>query len=218
MILIDPGAKTTRLIAKYLDGEFIDQITGSPVSMIANEAICEIVVLTSKVFDEDLLETLNDESEAEILPKGAVLLATISEKSIPAGLLQHAPRRNGMPFGRKERTVEIILKQSLRLKFRGSKMPELKPCSCHVPCLEEDAISINHAFSLISIAFEPHRKAHTGNVFQKVLYRLPNLDYGLWRELEQLRADAVQQYGNYVKRKYQALTQGSIAEPFSIQN
>lgn len=49
---------------------------------------------------------------------------------------------------------------------------------------EEPAISLNHAFTLLSETYEPWRKSHTGNVYTRFLYRETN---GLWYPLELLR-------------------------------
>lgn len=49
---------------------------------------------------------------------------------------------------------------------------------------KEPAISLNHAFTLLSETYEPWRMSHTGNVYTRFLYRESN---GLWFPLELLR-------------------------------
>ena len=51
----------------------------------------------------------------------------------------------------------------------------------------QPADSLNHAFTLLSTAFEPWRKSHTGNVYTRVLYQEGN---GKWYPLEILRRAA----------------------------
>jgi hypothetical protein len=60
--------------------------------------------------------------------------------------------------------------------LRGTKLGELLPCSVITSGLQSfedaksDARSLNHAYSRISEACEPHRTSHTGNVFDKVFF------------------------------------------------
>jgi len=51
-------------------------------------------------------------------------------------------------------------------------------------------LSINHAYTLIATYFEPHRRASTGNVFDKVFYQ--RSEDGKWVSLRTLR-DEIQQ-------------------------
>lgn len=48
------------------------------------------------------------------------------------------------------------------------------------------AISLNHAYTLLSEAFEPWRISHTGNIYEQILYREGN---GKWYPLEFLREE-----------------------------
>jgi hypothetical protein len=83
------------------------------------------------------------------------------------------------------RDEEIILEEPLRLKFRGTKKPVLKDCRCKLPSLKTTVKSVNEAYTRLSEKYEPHRRSHGGNVFQKVLF-LPQ-DQHLWQPLDELR-------------------------------
>jgi hypothetical protein len=83
--------------------------------------------------------------------------------------------------------AEVILQEDLTILLRGTKRPILSSCPCFIPKLNVLARSLNHAYSLISERYEPHRASHTGNVFQKVFYKS---EEGIWRPLESLRRAA----------------------------
>ena len=78
-----------------------------------------------------------------------------------------------------------LLGGSLGIGLKGSKLGRLGPVKCIIPSLKEPrAESLNHAYRLVSEAFEPERISHAGNVFKKVVY--VDLD-GNCRSLEDLR-------------------------------
>jgi hypothetical protein len=51
-------------------------------------------------------------------------------------------------------------------------------------CKEKTAISLNHAFTMLSEMYETHRLSHTGNVYNRVFYQEAN---GYWYPLADLR-------------------------------
>lgn len=84
--------------------------------------------------------------------------------------------------------VEFELLEDQKIYVRGGdKRATLDFCKCGIPALDRVADSINHAYTLISEVFEPHRKGHGGNVFLKVVYeregRLELID-NLRKEME----------------------------------
>jgi hypothetical protein len=83
------------------------------------------------------------------------------------------------------RDEEIILEEPLELTFRGTKKPVLKDCRCTLPSLKTKARSLNEAYTKLSEKFEPHRRGHGGNVFQKVFYLPPGQHN--WQPLDELR-------------------------------
>jgi hypothetical protein len=83
------------------------------------------------------------------------------------------------------RDEEIILEEPLELTFRGTKKPVLKDCRCTLPSLKAKARSLNEAYTKLSEKYEPHRRGHGGNVFQKVFYLPPGQHN--WQPLDELR-------------------------------
>jgi hypothetical protein len=86
--------------------------------------------------------------------------------------------------------VELVLLQALRLVRKPRKRSRLEDCPGTIPAISLEARSVNHAYSLISEAYEGWRRSHTGNVFREVFFQSSDPD-GLpwWRPLGDLRAD-----------------------------
>lgn len=63
------------------------------------------------------------------------------------------------------------MRTSIELHLKGDKEPSLEDCKCRIPVLNADARSLNHAYTLLSTAFETHRISHSGNVFTHVFFR-----------------------------------------------
>ncbi|HEV2472388.1 MAG TPA: hypothetical protein VGS41_06980 [Chthonomonadales bacterium] len=86
--------------------------------------------------------------------------------------------------------VEAIITSDLGMHQVGAKSARLTGGACIVPCMPGTssaqpcaAHSLNDAYTMISSAFEPGRRTHTGVSFTKVRF----LDNGLWFRLEDLR-------------------------------
>ena len=70
------------------------------------------------------------------------------------------------------RFVEIELIDDLLIILRGTKKATLSRCKCTIPILNnQEANSLNHAYTLISQEFEKHRISHSGNVFKDIYYK-----------------------------------------------
>lgn len=203
MLLNDSTEKTARIPVKFIDGKFINQITGEEVKEIENESFGEIVVEAHKVIDSDLLESLMNEDVIELLPMEASLLVSINAEHIPENLKRFAIGQN-----EKEKWVKIILLTPLLLKFRGTKQPTLLDCQCEIPSLKETdenyepAKSLNHAYRLISTFFEPHRRSFGGSVFLKINVP-PQNEIEVETKLGNLRDAKVSEYFEILKENYQ---------------
>ena len=84
--------------------------------------------------------------------------------------------------------VEGKLETPLMLQVRGDQEARLSPCSCTIPSLNTTADSLNHAFTLISVAFETKRRSHSGNVFERVHTQAAA---GKWQPLDEIRIAAI---------------------------
>jgi hypothetical protein len=183
----DSLEKRTRIRFKVADGKLVHFYDGTPISELREGTIGEIIVNDFEIKDEARVRQYNLEADVDFLPEGTRLLARISTQSVPEHL-----RKRLHPEGNYtgDSAVEIILQTDLRLHLRGTKEAQLLPCVCEVPALaeivkDELPASLNQAYTLISTHFEPHRRSHTGNVFNCVFY-CPEPLY-LWQPLKTLR-------------------------------
>lgn len=204
MILTDPLAKTVAIPVFFKDGNFINVLTDEKLSGIKQDARGEFVIETHKIFDHDLLALLSDETETELFPRGEILRVEVSDKEIPDNFSQYAIPTTNFSVGGRGRFVEVELKTPLKMMFRGTKQPSLFDCGCYIPALDKAAISLNHAYTLISTDFEPYRRSHTGNVFEKIFFRsnLENRTQGQWIKLDNLRLAKNQQYFEKLRAAY----------------
>jgi hypothetical protein len=86
----------------------------------------------------------------------------------------------------------------LWLRLKGLERSELVCSTVLMPgdCSEKTAVSLNHAFTLLSQKYETHRISNTGNVYTKIFYQEAN---ERWYPLADLRAGVrVQTEGNLI--------------------
>lgn len=164
---------------------------GGDIPKLRLGTIGVLVVPSSAVEDEEIERFLQKENDTMLRPERSVLLAEISTTSLHLPTVQPLTETlywfEGTPY------AKILLKEALKVRVRGTKKAELLDCRCEIPSLsdhEREAYSINHAYSLISQVFEPHRRSHSGNVFEKVLYE----EDGKLKPLDSLREEAERQY------------------------
>src|SRR5262245_13439973 len=175
------------------NGELVLAIDLKPLPKFSEGASFEILIDPTHVPNKSRLIEIEDGEVVPFLPIGTKLLAQVNPDKIPKELnnfLHKFPNRI-----EKCALVEITLDGDLYIHLRTGRKSTLMDVSCSSPFLEgrEDppaAVSINHAYSLISTHFEPYRKSNTGNVFDKVFYQ-SNKD-GNWASLRTLR-DEIQQ-------------------------
>ncbi len=142
--------------------------------------IGDLVVAAHAFEDPKIAAQFAEERTEHFLPAETELLAQINPEHVPEKY------RQAFEFGLTGlvgAAVRFILCQDQQLLRRGTKNAELLPCRCSIPLIEEEAKSINHAYTLISQVYEPHRMSHTGNVFAKVWYMTNNR----WKPLKSLR-------------------------------
>ena len=122
----------------------------------------------------------------DLLPVGTQLFAVVSDAAVGEGFFVTDDRFfTVVPHGR---LVPFELAEPLGIQLRGTKRARLEPCRRHVPSLKNTYDSVNETYTRISEHHEPHRRSHTGNVFEKVLYlhEFRN-DREIWCPLDDLR-------------------------------
>jgi len=168
------------------------QKRGSTFEFLYGRSLPEIRDRT-KVYLIVPLDSLSPEDRAAfeklhtepLLPKGTRLLVLVQATVFADELLIPSSEAFAIPVD--GAFVEVELQEDLTILLRGTKPPILSSCPCYIPRLDIQARSLNHAYSLISERYEPHRASHTGNVFQKVFRRSAD---GTWEPLEALRKAA----------------------------
>lgn len=158
---------------------------------LADGTIGELSVPSSAFLNPKDTKPFLDESYVEIRPAGTMLWASISSNHGGPGM--HELVRLGLPTKRSHENgyfmVGFLIKEPLMLRLRGTKHASLEPCSCDLPDFQQDIAvgSINQAYTRLSERYEPQRRSHAGNVFQKVFFESTN---GSLKPLEDLRVIA----------------------------
>ena len=101
--------------------------------------------------------------------------------------LPDQPRRflQGAEHFKQRVLVPFTILEPLILAPTRSRRPALRPCPCEVHALQAKAESVNHAYTLITQAFQPTRLSKVGNVFREVMVK----HHDGWVPLEDLRKD-----------------------------
>jgi hypothetical protein len=174
----------------------------------------ELRVPISSITDAAFLRQMTQKGVIPILPKDTPLRALLSpkdRKDVPAEFLKHLHPLSGSDiqigllhsperFSSDACFVEVHLSGptetqeqdfefrdgGLWLIFEGAVPTDLRSSTINLPesVTEEIAISLNHAFTLLSEVFEPWRKAHTGSVYERFYYQEAD---GKWYPLALLR-------------------------------
>lgn len=173
MRLPDPTEKTVLIPVRFTDKGW-KLLSGGDVPALKAGSIADLIVPQSALMDKADAKAFTDESMVSILPKDSKLWALISKKHGVTGpddsKLKDIPTKPADIEG--QFYVGFSLKEELRLRLRGTKSANLETCGCELPGFSPDveAESINQAYTRLSEKYEPLRKSHSGNVFQKVWY------------------------------------------------
>ena len=171
----DSKAKTVVIPVEIKNGT-INYLYDGPLPEIAENTVGELVVPEWAIKDKEVVGFLSEEWRIEIFPENTTFYVELK----PSGTdranflkkLQMADRHPSDP----RRFAQVMTKVPLYLILRASKRPKLANVECHVPLLKADAISLNHAYTLLSQEFEKDRKSHVSNVFNTVYFRHPHHD------------------------------------------
>lgn len=174
---------TVRIPVRYTKG-LLEYFYGGALPALMEGTIADLIVDRDMLLDPSDAQLLNQEEKIELLPKDVELLVRIAPDSIPDELRKKCKQAVDLSDRGSSTCVLVILASPLFMKWRGPKRGALAPCQCHIPALQTEAGSLNHAYRLVSEAFEPHRRSHAGNVFSEVYY---NVKDG-WRPLDEIRA------------------------------
>lgn len=180
MSMEDEFAKTVTIPVRIKDGTvkyFYDNESGLP--KISDVEYAELIIPRNSLLDNELINKLTEEKTVDFIEKGTELYAQISINDmhkldeVSQSNIQTLKTREG-----REPFIEIKLYEDLELTLRGSKKARLKNCRCEIPALDDkEAMSLNQAYTLISEKFEPGRRSHSGNVFDKIYFLQDDVCY-----------------------------------------
>lgn len=165
----------------------------------------ELTFSTRRIADEEFRRRVTAESIFKILEQGTSLLVALSDRSnggshigrwpspypvaVPPGTTRWECVQLGPPKkSDAQDTQPQLLPETggLWLKVKGLDRCELSSSTIAMPegFPEPTAISLNHAFTLFSRAYEKHRISNTGNVYTRVFYQDRD---NCWYPLDDLR-------------------------------
>jgi hypothetical protein len=174
-------------IGARFDGTSFVLLDGKPLPALAKGSVAEIVLAPECVEDATVRANLLEQKSTPFLKGGTFVLVGVSptmiENPSAKGLIDDASILSPYLF------IEIKLDADLRLLVRGDQEAHLPASPCTIPSLNKKAKSLNHAFTLISEAYETKRLSHSGNVFERAYARDES---GNWRSLDDLRLLAIQ--------------------------
>lgn len=179
LMIPDPFGKTVKIPIKIVNGcPCLD--LGERLPELEDGTLGDLIVPAYAFKNpKDFVKYLEEESVL-FLKEGTILIAQIDSRHVPKELEKSVIKDCKGMCGT---GVLFVLCAEQEILTRGTKNAALKKCECEIPVIEKTAVSINHAYSLISQAYEPHRVSHTGNVFAKVFFKKGEC----WRPLKDLR-------------------------------
>jgi hypothetical protein len=143
-----------------------------PMPKLKEGAIVDLVCEEYQLEDKQLALMLNTEEVVNLLSKSTTLFAHMrQERSRQRSALQWGDLSPEVHVDSETFFIPFTIQEDLLLKLRGTRKAELQTCKCD---LGDGALlpptSINQAYTRLSEKYEPSRRSHTGNVFDKVLY------------------------------------------------
>lgn len=205
-----------RIPVKLVDGSWENFYGGG--LPIKDGTVGDLVVDKSSIEDKKFLASLKRGSKHKILEVGTELLVALTVRrpsDISPGLENHLlpVGNNGPALGdayywttRSDDTrfVKIVVggptesqkrhdpeeKGGVWLHVEGLIPKWVSSSTIQLPkgVADGSAASLNHAFTLLSERYEPWRKSHTGNIYDRMLYQETN---GKWYPLNILRDAAL---------------------------
>lgn len=154
-------------------------------------ALAELTLSAEQITDESFRQRVMQELTVKILDEGTELLVALSDRdtngrragawpepfppNVPPGTTRFERIWLG-PVKKKpgEQMLDAELQRGgLWLKLKGLERCELQGGTVQMPASFQPpvAISLNHAFTLLSQAYEKHRISNTGNVYSRVFYQ-----------------------------------------------
>ncbi len=176
-------------IGSRFDGNRFILLDGSPLPTLAKDSLVDLILAPESIVDSTLRARLLGETAVMILERNSCVFFGVSPTMIDDMKAVGLIRPSDLQFISEYWFVEGKLDAPLMMQVRGDQEARLSPCSCSIPSLNRRADSLNHAFTLISVAFETKRRSHSGNVFERVHTQDTA---GKWQTLDEIRNAAIE--------------------------
>lgn len=174
---------------------------------VKDGAIGELALRTRDITDDKFKQRVTQEVVVRVLSEGTELCVALSDRGAsfrrslgnwPDKIFDQLPpgttrieRVTLGPVKKKKTDKQLDLKEvdgkgGLWLKVKGLERCELQGSTVLMPAgfADASAISLNHAFTLLSERYETHRLSHTGNVYERFFYKESD---DCWYPLDNLR-------------------------------
>lgn len=185
----DPYSATVRIGARWRAGS-LSALDGRPLPNIQDGTLIELVLPAWAVTNKEEREELRARRTLEMLPKDATVFLGLSLRAVPQEYHHKFIQLKNAVAAARYLLAKLVLVEPLEIAIDGSQRATLELCRCKIPELDIEATSLNHAFTLLSQAFEPERISHGGNVFRRGFTRLNER----WVSLDNLRFAKVEEF------------------------
>ena len=158
------------------DGDRIVLLDGSPLPALSKNAVAELIVAPEAILDSVARARFLEGRAIQILERDSHVFFGVSPTMVGSlradGLLSSLVLEINSDYW----FVEGKLEAPLMLQVRGDQEARLSSCSCTIPSLNTTADSLNHAFSLISVAFETKRRSHSEMYLNASTHKSPRVN------------------------------------------
>jgi hypothetical protein len=179
--------KTLRIGVRFHGTGFV-LLDGRPLPKLAEDSLAELVLSPEQIVDEGARAMFTAERMVPFLEVGASVMIGVSRNMLEGSSSKGMVDPRDLRIVSKYLFVPVKLEGSLFLRIRGDQEARLSDCDCSLAAVEAPAVSLNHAFTIISETYETLRRSHSGNVFDRA-YALDK--DGKWRSLDDLRTAAL---------------------------
>jgi hypothetical protein len=153
--------KKTCLSVRFTSG-VLKLADGRALPRISDGTLGDLLIPAEAVQEDNAVREVSEDGIL-LLSKGSFLWARVNSDEISSDLKKFRVTKT-TPNGKSQSCVQLELKQDLKLIPKNNES-SLSPCLCFISALQEQAESVNEAYTKISVAFEPTRRSNTGNVF-----------------------------------------------------
>lgn len=162
------------------DSEFLKTLTSTVYVKVLDEK-SQLLVFLSVEKSQGIPRCLERKLDHLEIPAGANMVQYIQLGALQPQMLKGPKREDPKAF---------TDTGGLWLKVKGYDKTELISSEIIMPAEStiERAISLNHAYTLLSEKYETHRKSHTGNVYSRIFYQDSD---EMWHPLSDLRSNAL---------------------------